>query len=208
MKPGIRRLLVAASVLGVVTATGLVLARPSPKKPDVTAKRKDADSVQVTVTTSGKGRLGVAALQISPELRQHLGAPDDRGVLVDAVRADSPAAKAGLQVGDVIAEVDGDATESATDILQAMSDRKKGDAVRLVVLRDRNRLELTATLEEDPSATTTHRLGAGDLDQHLGRMLRDMPSMGSWGDDDMQRQLEDANRRIDELEKRLDKRAP
>jgi hypothetical protein len=35
-----------------------------------------------------------------------------------------------------------------------------------------------------------------------------MPRMGGWGDDDMQRQLDEANHRIDELEKRLDKRAP
>lgn len=205
MKTPLRRLLVVASVLGIVSVTGLVLARPSaPKKPDTAAKQGNA-SAQITVTT-GKGRLGVAALQISPELRAHLGAPDDRGVLVDAVRADSPAAKAGVRVGDLIAEVDGDATQSATDIVAAMADRNKGDAFSITLLRGGNRHDLAVTLEDDP--VTTHVLGSGDVDQHLGRMLRDMPDIGRWSSDDLERKLQEATRRIDELEKRLDKRAP
>jgi S1-C subfamily serine protease len=75
------------------------------------------------VPAVSKGRLGFAALPISPALRAHFGAPDDRGVLVDRVRPDSPAAHAGLQVGDVVTDVDGDAATSARDVIEALSDR-------------------------------------------------------------------------------------
>lgn len=205
MKTTIRRMLVIASVLGVVSVAGLVLARPSPaRKPDAAAKQKSGDSLQITMTT-GKGRLGVSTLQISPELRVHFGAPEDRGVLVDAVRADSPAAKAGLRVGDVIVQVDGDATESASDILEAMADRDKGETVSIAVMREHSRIDLAATLQED--ASTTRMLGSADLDQHLGQWLREMtgPALARFGDADLQRKLEDMTRRMDALEKRLDK---
>jgi S1-C subfamily serine protease len=60
---------------------------------------------------------------MSPELRAHFGAPGDRGVLIDTVRAGSPAARAGIHVGDIVVEIDGDAARSAIDMLDAMSDR-------------------------------------------------------------------------------------
>ena len=76
-----------------------------------------------------RARLGVAALSISPELRTHFGAPADRGLLVDAVQPESPAARAGVHVGDVVTDVDGDAASSTSDIVSALSDRKHGDHV-------------------------------------------------------------------------------
>lgn len=208
----LRRLLVFTTFLGVVGAAGIGLAHPRHQnKPGAAApapRPGDQDSVQITMT-AGKGRLGVSVLQISSELRTHLGAPADRGVLVDAVRPDSPAAKAGLHPGDVIVEVDGDAARSATDILGAMSDRKRGDAVKLEVIRDRGHLELTATLEDDPGPAPAFgrgRLGAGGPD--FEPWPRGMPDFGSFGAGDLQRQLDEARRRIDELERRLDKLAP
>jgi membrane-associated protease RseP (regulator of RpoE activity) len=200
-----RRLLVVASILGLVTMTAIAVARPGhPKKTDPAAKPGDADRAQITVT-EGKGRLGVSVLQISPELRAHLGAPGDRGVLVDAVRADGPAARAGVRVGDVIVEVDGDAARSATEILRAMLDRKKGDAVKIAVVRDRSRTELTATLEDDPGVQRVIRSGSGPggLDPSFGRRFRDMPDADQLDPADLQRQLDDARRRIDELERRF-----
>lgn len=206
----LRRLLVFATFLGVVGAAGIGLAHPRHQnKPGAAVpapKPGDQDSVQITMT-AGKGRLGVSVLQISSELRTHFSAPADRGVLVDAVRPDSPAARAGVRPGDVIVEVDGDAARSATDILGAMSDRKKGDAVKLVVIRDRGRLELTATLEDDPGpATAFGRFGAGD--PRFAPWPRGMPDMGGMGAGELQRQLDEARRRIDELERRLDKLGP
>jgi S1-C subfamily serine protease len=123
---------------------------------------------------ASKGRLGIAAISISPELREHLGAPADRGVLVDRVVPDSPAARAGVHVGDVVTDVDGDAADSAPDIVRAMSDRKKGDEIAVVVIRDHNRVELKAKLADDPAAAPA---GAWD----------GMPDLDSWfrfdGDD-------------------------
>lgn len=102
-----------------------------------------------------RARLGIAALSISPELRKHFGAPADRGVLVDAVLPDSAAARAGVHVGDIVTDVDGDAAGSASDIVEAMSDRKKGDDIAVDVIRDHNHVELRAKLAADAPAADT-----------------------------------------------------
>lgn len=158
------------------------------------------DDVQVTVT--GKGRLGIVALQISPELRTHLGAPRDRGVLVDAVRPDSPAARAGLRVGDIVTDVDGDATRSASDVLDAMSDHKKGDEIAVVASRSGQRVELRARLDSDP----------GPRWQSQSRSFRSVPGMpddmNGWfrfdgSPDDMHHAIEELRKRMEDLERRF-----
>jgi serine protease Do len=119
-----------------------------------TASLASADTKTFTMS-SGRGRLGIVALPISPELRQHLGAPSDRGVLVDAVQPGSPAAKAGIEVGDVLLDVDSDPATSASGILGAISDRKTGDSVPLVVSRGAARVPLTVKLDTDPGPVPT-----------------------------------------------------
>jgi len=176
MKTTTRSMLVVASLIG---ASGIAAAVPHAKKPDA------RDDFSITMT-AGKGRLGVQVLSISPELRDHFGAPNDRGVLVDGVRAESPASKAGLRVGDVVIEVDGDAATSAIDMLDAMSDHKKGESIPISVIRDHKRTELTAKLEDDPAPRTF-----GQLDPFRG-----------FGDQDLRRQLDEIQRRLDKLEKR------
>jgi membrane-associated protease RseP (regulator of RpoE activity) len=163
------------------------------------------DDVQVTVT--GKGRLGIVALQISPELRAHLGAPRDRGVLIDAVRPDSPAARAGLRVGDIVTDVDGDAAKSASDVLEALSDRKKGDEVSVVALRSGQRVELRARLDSDPGPTW----------QSQSRSFRGFPGMpddtNGWfrfdgTPDDMRGAIDELRKRMEDLEHRLGQQQP
>jgi membrane-associated protease RseP (regulator of RpoE activity) len=155
------------------------------------------DDVQVTVT--GKGRLGIVALQISPELRAHLGAPRDRGVLVDAVRPDSPAARAGLRVGDIVTDVDGDATRSAPEVLDALADHKKGDEVAIVAFRSGQRVELRARLDSDPGPIWQSRSLRG---------LQGPNDLDSWfrfdgAPDDMRNAIDELRKRMEQLEHRL-----
>lgn len=188
----IRRLLLAASVLASIGLVTVAFARPNQdNKPEL-----QDDAVTVTVA-AGKGRLGVAVIQISPELRTHLGAPAGSGVLVDAVRPNSPAAKAGVHVGDVIVELDRTPTQSAGDLLGAMADRKKGEAVVVAVVRDRARMEVRATLEDDPGPA----IGRGRL---IDPRMRDWFRMPS-GNPELAKELDDARARIEQLERRLEK---
>lgn len=163
------------------------------------APETTGDDIHVTVTAS-RGRLGFAALEISPALRKHFGVPDDRGVLVDDVRAGSPAERAGLRVGDLVTTVDGDPIRSVSDVLAAISHRKRGETVALVIVRDRGELTLQAKLADDP--------GLAGRTGRTVRTLRDLPfemqPMMRFGDRETRRALDDARRRIEELERRFE----
>lgn len=95
-----------------------------------------------------RGYMGVRLIGITPELRERWGAPKDAGVLVGQVEPDSPAAKAGIQVGDLITSVDGERVDSARDISRAIRRKKAGDSVKLDVTRDRAARRLTVTVAE------------------------------------------------------------
>jgi C-terminal processing protease CtpA/Prc len=132
-----------------------------------------------------------------------MGAPADRGILVDAVRADSPVGRAGLQVGDVVVEVDGAPVKSASDAVQAISDRKKGDRVPLVVIRDKNRVTLNATLQDDPAAAEAFESdGSGWKQINPSEIPFEMRQL--FGNGEMRSSVEDMKQRLDRLERRVE----
>jgi membrane-associated protease RseP (regulator of RpoE activity) len=159
---------------------------------------------------SRRGYLGVRLLEITPELRAHFGVPKDAGVLVAGVDKDSPAAKAGIQVGDIITRADGERIESGSDLTRAVRRRKAGEAVKLEVSRDRAAKSLTAKIEERRSAEFD--MGdLGDLGRRIGRDVGRDIGRRAWV---LQSRPEDLDRlrdRLEELEKRLndlEKRLP
>lgn len=96
----------------------------------------------------GGGFLGVELMPLTPELRAHFGVPGDRGVMVARVLEDSPAARAGLQVGDVVTAIEGEAVDRPWDLSFQVRGKKAGDRVGLEVWRDRRSLDFAVTVEE------------------------------------------------------------
>ena len=81
------------------------------------------------------------------------------GARVDQIVADSPAAKAGLQVGDVITAIGGtqiDQTHSLSDLVQQ---KKPGDSVALAVTRGTQTLTINVTLGASAQNSSTAYLG-------------------------------------------------
>ncbi len=97
----------------------------------------------------GKGGfLGVATTALTPELRRHFGVPEESGVLVAKVVDDSAAARAGVQVGDILTAVGGSEVESTGDVIRAVGKLEPGSAVDLELWRDGTLQTLGATLGE------------------------------------------------------------
>ncbi len=69
-----------------------------------------------------------------------------KGVPVESVVPESPAAAAGVRVGDIIESLDGSAIRDASKLLQVLAKKQPGDKVRLGVLRDRRALEVEVVL--------------------------------------------------------------
>ena len=102
-----------------------------------------------------RGFLGVELRELTAELQTHLGAPEGSGVLVASVSDDSPAAAAGIRVGDVITAVDGLAVDSTRDLSREIRHRP-GDSVALELYRDGKPRQVTATLGERQASSWSH----------------------------------------------------
>jgi putative serine protease PepD len=77
------------------------------------------------------------------------------GAKITQVRPDSPAAKAGLKVGDVVTAFDGHSVTSADDLTAAVFNAKSGDTVTITVRRDGSTKHLSLTLGVQPSSATS-----------------------------------------------------
>jgi putative serine protease PepD len=73
------------------------------------------------------------------------------GVRLTEVRSGTPAAKAGLQVGDVVTAVDGNAVRAAEDLSSAIDAKRPGDRTALTYLRDGTRHTAQVTLATRPA---------------------------------------------------------
>jgi putative serine protease PepD len=73
------------------------------------------------------------------------------GAVVQDVASGSPAAKAGLQVGDLVTAIDGKTIQSSAEMVAAIRDHKPGDKVSLTVNRGGNQTTISASLGERPA---------------------------------------------------------
>jgi C-terminal processing protease CtpA/Prc len=69
------------------------------------------------------------------QLAEYFQVPDGRGVLIEEVEKESPAARAGFAAGDVIINVGSDRVYDTDDIGWALDDRKAGETVEVTVIR-------------------------------------------------------------------------
>jgi len=82
------------------------------------------------------GWLGVEIGEVSAEKAKELKLPEVRGVIVEEVEADSPAAKAGLKENDVILQYDGQAVEGTMQFRRLVRETPPGRSVSLEVMRN------------------------------------------------------------------------
>ena len=118
-----------------------------------------------------RGFLGVQLTDMTTELRVHFGVPEDAGVLVAKVVEDSAAERAGIEVGDIIALVDGESVTSARSLSSAIAGHEEGEAVTLEIWRDGQVRRLDATLDERPAGQLMpkiRRLHGGQGGMHHG----------------------------------------
>jgi Do/DeqQ family serine protease len=88
-----------------------------------------------------RGQIGVGIQDITPDLREAFSLKrGEFGVLVTSVFEGSPADKAGIRSGDIILEVDGQATASSAQLRSRIGIRRIGDEVELTILRDGKRI--------------------------------------------------------------------
>lgn len=95
-----------------------------------------------------RGRLGVGVQDVNQALASSFGLDKPEGALVDAVPNEGPAAKAGVQPGDVILALNGEAIPDSRALPPKVADLKPGSEAKLTIWRNGKREELALTVGE------------------------------------------------------------
>lgn len=119
-----------------------------------------AMNVAEQLKTSGKvqrGQLGVMIQEISYDLAKSFGLDKPAGALIAQIMPESPAAKAGLQVGDIVRSVNGEEVRSSTELPVMIGSIAPGKEVVLGIWRKGENLNIGV------------QLGSTSDKQHAGR---------------------------------------
>jgi len=130
------------------------------------------------------GYIGIGISDIAPEEAKFFHVNIASGAVVTQVAPDSPGARAGLKVGDVITELNGKAVSDAGELQVEVGQSKPGTTLHLKALRDGKSVDMPVTLEamgkgehDSESAEASHGkprwgLGLADLTPELRQQLQ------------------------------------
>ena len=123
-----------------------------------------------------RGWLGVVIQEVNKDLAESFGLDKPAGALVAQVLDDGPAAKGGLQVGDVILSMNGQPIVMSADLPHLVGALKAGSKATLEVVRDgkRKTLDLTVGAIPDEGKEMTSAAGAELSSNRLGVSVADL----------------------------------
>jgi serine protease Do len=103
-----------------------------------------------------RGYLGMQIQDVTDDVREAFRLPETRGALVQEVDEGKPADKAGIKHGDVVVDVDGKAIRNNRELIDYVSYLPVGSAVKIGLIRNGERLTVTARTAERPSETASN----------------------------------------------------
>ena len=142
----------SGEVMGVNTAiyspsggsVGIAFSIPASTVKSVIAQLKDKGSVS-------RGWIGVQIQPVTPDIADSLGLKKAEGALVAEPQANGPAAKAGIESGDVITSVNGETVKDARELARTIGSIAPGTAVKLNVLHKGQDKTINLTLGQLPN---------------------------------------------------------
>ncbi len=165
---------VEGNVIGVNTAifspsggsVGIAFDIPADTVKNVVTQLREKGSVT-------RGWIGVQIQPVTPEIAEGLGLKKASGALVSEPQANSPAAKAGIESGDVITSVDGNSVNDARDLARRIGTMAPGTSVKLGVLHQGQEKTVTVTL-----GTLPNEKAASNQENPHATPENDMPKLG------------------------------
>jgi S1-C subfamily serine protease len=147
--------------------------------------------------TSG-GTYGLRLMELNDQLGEFFGAPDHRGVLVEEVRAGSPAEKAGFMAGDVITQIGKERIEDVEDVRSALWDFKDGDSARVEIIRKLSHLTLTLAVTKPDGKGYEYRWRRHAPFWHGGTF--------EWNSREFNQQMREFGKKMEKVGKELEQR--
>ena len=136
-----------------------------------------AAKVQNQLVKFGKvtrGRIGVTIQEVNQSLAESFGLKKTAGALVSSIEKDGPAAKAGIEPGDVILKVDGREVQGTMDVSGYVADLKPGSTAKVEVWRKGGSRELTVTVAEMQPQTVAAAPASAETEGKLGVAVRSL----------------------------------
>lgn len=100
------------------------------------------------VTHSGRAALGIRVTDVDAVVASRNNLSTNHGAMVVAVTSGGGAAQAGLQVGDVIVQIDSATIDDTTSLSDVLANKNPGDKITLKVFRGSQQMTINATLGE------------------------------------------------------------
>src|SRR6476646_8839900 len=165
-------------VVGVNTAiyspsggsVGIAFSIPASTVKNVIAQLKDKGSVS-------RGWIGVQIQPVTAEIADSLGLKKAEGALVAEPQANGPAAKAGIESGDVITAVNGETVKDARELARTIGGLAPGNAVKLNVLHKGKDKVIDLTLGQLPNSIEA-KADVDNSDQGSATRGTDVPKLG------------------------------
>jgi serine protease Do len=169
---------VSGEVMGVNTAiyspsggsVGIAFSIPASTVKSVIAQLKDKGTVS-------RGWIGVQIQPVTADIADSLGMKKAEGALVAEPQANGPAAKAGIQSGDVITAVNGEPVKDARELARTIGGLAPGNAVKLNVLQKGQDKVINLTLGQLPN-TVEAKASVDDEDKGTTKKGVDVPKLG------------------------------
>ena len=136
-----------------------------------------AMSIQDQIMKHGKvqrGRLGVSIQEVNQSLAESFGLSKPAGALVSSVEADSPAAKAGLESGDVILAVNGKEIQSSNELPPIIANIRPGESAKLRIWRKGSARDIEVKVGGQKEETTASNDNKDATQGKLGLALRSL----------------------------------
>jgi serine protease Do len=99
------------------------------------AKREETKISAKSTPKENKDQLGIRVAEITPEIVRQFNLKDDKGVMVAGVASESKAADAGLQIHDIIIEINHRNISSSADFKRAIDEIPEGKTINLLIRR-------------------------------------------------------------------------
>lgn len=119
-----------------------------------------------------RGRIGVVIQSVTQDLAESFGMKAPKGAIVSQVEKDGPAAKAGLQEGDIITAVNGKAIDDSVDIPVIIGSMAPGSIAKLSIIRNNKDMTLDVKVEEAPNESASSNASKTAAANKLGVTVR------------------------------------
>ena len=104
--------------------------------------------------TIERGYLGVEITSLTRAYRESMGlSADTKGAFINSVTPGGPAERGGIQAGDIVLSLNGEAIDSSTELTRLVGRARAGDTLRMEVLRDGRRQTVNVRSGTRPSET-------------------------------------------------------